>query len=106
MPEKQNKNTFEQNIAELENIVELLESGDATLDNSLKMYEKGVALIRECHQVLNGAQRKLEILSGLDENGDEITQPMDDEILDNEQKIKSRSSRRGYKKTESEEDED
>lgn len=86
-------------MTELDKIVQQLESGDVALDDSLKLYEKGVALIHACHQQLNGAQRKLEILSGLDENGNPITQPMEDEVLDNEQKVKARSARRGYKKT-------
>ena len=99
MAEKQNTKTFEQNMTELDKIVQQLESGDVALDDSLKLYEKGVALIHACHQQLNGALRKLEILSGLDENGNPITQPMEDEVLDNEQKVKARSARRGYKKT-------
>ena len=99
MPEKQNAKTFEQNMTELDKIVQSLESGAITLDESLKQYEKGVALIRACHQQLDFVKRKLEVLSGLDENGNAITQPMEDEVLDNEQKVKARSARRGYKKT-------
>ena len=99
MADKQNAKTFEQNMTELDKIVQSLESGSITLDESLKQYVKGVALIRACHQQLDFVKRKLEVLSGLDENGNAITQPMEDEVLDNEQKVKARSARRGYKKT-------
>ena len=98
MADKQNAKTFEQNMTELDKIVQSLESGSITLDESLKQYEKGVALIRACHQQLDFVKRKLEVLSGLDENDNAITQPMEDEVLDNEQKVKARSARRGYKK--------
>lgn len=91
--------TFEQMMAEIELIVRQLEEGALGLDDSLKQYEKGVSLLRNCHKQLDAAQRKIEILSGIDANGNAITQPMEDAQLSAEQKLESRSSRRGYKKT-------
>lgn len=43
---------YEQAIAELESIVNLLESGELTLEDSMKMFEKGVGLVRYCNKSL------------------------------------------------------
>ena len=58
---------FETAIAELENIVKKLEEGDAPLEASLELYERGVQLSRFCHARLEDAERRIEIL---DERGD------------------------------------
>ena len=58
----ENKKTFEQNLKRLEEIVKLLESGTAPLDESLKMFEEGVALVRFCGGKLDNAEQKLKIL--------------------------------------------
>lgn len=54
---------FEKSIADLENIVSLLEKGELTLDDSLKQYEKGVKLARQCEEMLNKAEQKIETLT-------------------------------------------
>ena len=54
--------TFESSLAQLETIVRQLEAGDLPLEDSLKLFEKGVALSRECRQRLNEAERRIEIL--------------------------------------------
>jgi exodeoxyribonuclease VII small subunit len=59
--------TFESAIAELEQIVKLLEEGDLTLERSLELYERGVSLSRFCHARLDEAERKIELLN---ERGD------------------------------------
>ena len=43
--------TFEQSIAELEEIVEQLENGDVTLDESLGLFEKGIKLSKSCQKM-------------------------------------------------------
>jgi exodeoxyribonuclease VII small subunit len=54
---------FEAAIAELESIVKKLEEGDLALEQSLALYERGVQLSRFCHQRLEDAERRIEILS-------------------------------------------
>ncbi len=53
---------FEESIKELENIVEALEKGDATLDESLKLFEDGVKLSKACQKILDTAEKKVTIL--------------------------------------------
>jgi exodeoxyribonuclease VII small subunit len=54
--------TFEASLAQLETIVKQLEQGDLSLEESLKLFEKGVTLSRECRERLNEAERRIEIL--------------------------------------------
>ena len=53
---------FEKALEKLEKIVEDLEAGDLSLDNSLKKYEEGVTLARMCQQKLDKAKEKIETL--------------------------------------------
>ena len=53
---------FERALAELEGLVERLESGDLPLDEALQTFERGVALTRQCQGALKAAQQKVEIL--------------------------------------------
>lgn len=58
-----NKNlSFEQALEELERIVEQLEAGEAGLEESLKLYEKGIGLYRLCMKRLEDLQGKIEVL--------------------------------------------
>ena len=54
--------TFESSLAELENIVERLEDGDLPLEESLKLFETGIKLSRECRERLSEAERRIEVL--------------------------------------------
>ncbi|MGD9660076.1 MAG: exodeoxyribonuclease VII small subunit [Porticoccaceae bacterium] len=54
---------FEQSIDELESLVESLESGTLTLEDSLKAFEKGVRITRECQDALKEAEQKISLLS-------------------------------------------
>ena len=54
---------FEQNIATLEHLVKQMESGQMTLEDSLKAYEDGVTLIKNCQNELEKAKQKIQILS-------------------------------------------
>lgn len=53
---------FEQTLAELEALIERLESGQLPLDEALKTFEQGIALTRGCQSALKSAQQKVEIL--------------------------------------------
>lgn len=58
---------FEKKLGDLEQIVEKMEAGDLSLDDSLKSFEKGVKLSRECHEALNTAELKVKKLLNLDD---------------------------------------
>lgn len=53
---------FEQALAELESLVERLESGELNLDQSLQQFKRGVELTRHCQSVLEQAQQVVEKL--------------------------------------------
>ena len=54
---------FEKSLGELENLVEALESGGLTLEESLKAFEKGVRISRDCQEALNEAEQKVNLLT-------------------------------------------
>ncbi len=53
---------FEEAIEELEKIVEQLESGDLSLQDSLAVFEEGVGLVKYCNQKLTEVEQKIELL--------------------------------------------
>ncbi len=69
---------FEQTLGRLEEIVHLLEEGKIGLDDALGRYEEGVGLLRKAYELLDRAQRRISLLSGLDSEGNPILRPMED----------------------------
>jgi exodeoxyribonuclease VII small subunit len=63
---------FEKKLGRLEDIVEKMETGELTLEDSLKLFEEGVKLSRECNVQLNDAEQKVKILLGVDADGNAI----------------------------------
>ncbi len=59
--------TFEESMLELEKVVSKLESGDITLDESLKLFEKGIKLSKNCQKMLDEAEKKVKILTASDD---------------------------------------
>jgi len=55
--------TFEEHLAEAEAIVRELESGALPLEDSIARYEKAVAALKECHAILDRAEKKVEALT-------------------------------------------
>lgn len=86
--------TFEQSFTKLEQIVRQLEEGQLGLSESLARYEEGVGYLRLCHQMLREAERKIALLTGVDAEGNPVTEPFDDAPLTLEEKQKSRARRR------------
>lgn len=86
--------TFEEALQRLQAIVQQLEQGDIPLEDALARYEEGVRLLRHCHEILQKAERKIELLSGIDADGRPITSPLDDAAIPLEQKAQQRSRRR------------
>lgn len=68
---------FERSLTELETLVERLEGGELPLEESLKAFERGVALTRECQVALEAAQARVDIL--LKRDGEVLARPFDDE---------------------------
>ncbi len=72
MAKKTSNLNFEKSLQELEALVEKMESGNLTLEESLHYFERGVALTRSCQQALAEAEQKVKIL--LARNGKEELQ--------------------------------
>lgn len=85
--------SFEEALEQLEKIVHDLEDGGIGLNEALAGYEKGVRLLRQCHLLLEKAERRIELLSGVNANGDPITRPLDDSAPSLDEK--ARRNRRG-----------
>jgi len=67
---------FEKSLQQLESLVERLESGELSLEESLKTFEQGIKLTRSCQTALQEAEQKVEILLQ-QENGDTTTEPFE-----------------------------
>lgn len=91
--------TFEQALAQLEQIVVQLEDGRVDLADSLARYEEGVKLLRQCHSLLERAERRIEVLSGVDAEGNPVAEAFDDRsTLSLADEGSARSKRRTAKK--------
>ena len=58
----QEKKKFEKAVEELEQVVERLESGELSLEESLAAFEDGVKLVKFCNEKLNEVEKKIELL--------------------------------------------
>jgi exodeoxyribonuclease VII small subunit len=87
--------SFEECLAELEAIVGELESGKLGLSEALERYEQGMKHMKACHELLARAERKIELLSGIDAEGNPITRPFDEDAHATlEEKAAARGKRR------------
>ena len=62
-PGDEKPRTFEEHLEDLEGIVGELEKGDLPLEESIERYRKGLASLRACHEILEKAQRQVEVLT-------------------------------------------
>jgi exodeoxyribonuclease VII small subunit len=60
---KKPTSSFEKNLQALETVVEQLEGGELSLEESLAQFERGVVLARECQRALREAEQKVQILT-------------------------------------------
>jgi exodeoxyribonuclease VII small subunit len=65
---------FEKKLTRLEEIVAKMESGDLSLEDSLKSFEEGVRLSRECNTQLSQAEQKVKLLLTVDASGNAVTE--------------------------------
>ena len=70
---------FEKKLTRLEEIVQKMEKGDLALEESLKIFEEGVKLSRECHARLNEAEEKVKKLVSFDAGGKAVTEDFEPE---------------------------
>ena len=69
MTKKEKKQTFEDALYRLETLVEKMESGDGTLQQSLDWFDEGMSLIKSCRQELESAEQKVKELIKNSEGG-------------------------------------
>jgi len=87
--------SFECALAEVEEIVGRLENGQLDLAASLDQYQRGIETLKECHQLLAVAERRITLLSGFDADGNPVTSPFDEADMSLSEKQSRRGSRRG-----------
>ena len=73
---------FEQSLAELESLVERMESGEMSLEDSLKAFEQGIKYTRDCQNALAKAEQKVQLL--LQKNGHMEAQPFNSPSAEDE----------------------
>ena len=75
---KTEKLNFESAIKELENLVEQMEKGDITLEQSLQNFERGIELTRACQKALQEAEQKVQILTH--QQGEEVLEDFQQDL--------------------------
>jgi len=73
---------FETSLSELEDIIERMEKGELSLEQSLKDFERGVYLTRSCQKALKDAEQRVSIL--MQDNGEDALHPFDAATASNE----------------------
>lgn len=68
MPQKKKALDFEESLGALEALVQKMEQGDMSLEQSLEAFEQGVRLTRECQQRLQQAEQRVQLL--MEQNGE------------------------------------
>ncbi len=86
--------SFEQALDRLEKTVARLEGGQLGLDDSLAQYEQGIKYLKHCFRQLERAERRIELLSGVDEQGRVRSEPFGESDMSLEEKQAARSRRR------------
>ena len=71
--------SFEDALEELHEIVERLDGGELPLEESLDQFERGMTLLKQCHATLTAAEKRVELLVGVGEDGELETAPFDAE---------------------------
>jgi exodeoxyribonuclease VII small subunit len=85
---------FESALDEIEAIVTKLERGELDLGESLTQYQRGIETLKECHQLLSDAERRITLLSGFDADGNPVTTCFDETDMTLDEKQSKRGNRR------------
>lgn len=82
MATKKKNYPFEESLAQLEKLVQQMEEGDLSLEESLKTFEKGISLTRECQKALQEAEQRVKLLIEQNGNLEEVEFESEDEDQD------------------------
>ena len=85
---------FEDTLIELETIVRELEEGEIGLAQGLARYEEGVKMLKQCYQMLERVERRIELLNRVDSDGGAHSEPFDDGAVSLDEKAQTRGRRR------------
>ncbi len=77
MPRKKNEVDFEESLKALEGLVQQMEQGELSLQQSLEAFEEGVKLTRACQKQLETAEQRVQVL--IEKNGEITETPLDPE---------------------------
>ena len=88
--------SFEECLNDLEAIVGELEGGKLGLAEALARYEQGVKHLKSCHRLLERAERRIEVLSGIDAEGKAVTKSFDEQEFAS---LEERAAARGKRRT-------
>jgi exodeoxyribonuclease VII small subunit len=92
--------SFEESLAQLEEIVAKLEGGKLPLSDALAAYETGVQRLKACYEILQNAERRIELVQSVDAGGRARTAPLEDaDDEDLTEKSAARSRRRSARGT-------
>jgi len=78
------KESFEEQLAELETVVERLERGDLTLEENVSLFERGVVLSNACKAQLASAESRIQVLMEPSEDGTVRSEEMALDVADDE----------------------
>jgi len=67
---------FEHSLREVEQIVARLEGGQLGLSESLQQYELGIKQLKRCHELLDAAEQRVNVLAGFDAEGNPVLEPL------------------------------
>jgi len=81
-PEPSPALTFEQALEKLEQCVQQLEDGQIGLEQALACYEEGVGLLKQCYAMLERAENRIQVLTGVDDQGQPLTRPFEPDARD------------------------
>ena len=85
--------SFEEAYRQIEKIVQSLESGRGGLEESLDEYEKAARLVVLCRKKLDAASQRIEMLKGLDDDGNPVLEKIDPESLRSDVDVAGRHTR-------------
>lgn len=80
MPPAKKFKDFESAVARLDEITSLLESGEASLENSIDLYSEGIEIAQECHKKLDAADKKIKLVAK--NTGVPVEEDFDEEGVD------------------------
>jgi exodeoxyribonuclease VII small subunit len=69
--------SFEEALAKLERCVQQLEDGQIGLEEALACYEEGVGLLKQCYGLLEKAEQRIQVLTGINDKGQPLTRPIE-----------------------------